>query len=331
MNVLGIETSCDDTSASVIENDTILSNIVSSQLIHNRFGGVVPELASRAHIQQSIPVIKEALAEADMKKDDIDGISVTFGPGLVGSLLVGLSIAKGLSLSLNIPFIGVNHLEGHIWANFIDHPHLSPPFIVLIVSGGHTQIVYVKDYGVYEVLGRTRDDAAGEAFDKVAKILNLGYPGGPAIEKTAEKGDPAYFRFPRAYLDKDSFDFSFSGLKTSVMNHVYNIGKEEAGKHIEDIAVCFQEAVIDVLVKKTIMAAKRLQAEQICIAGGVAQNKSLRKCFKKSLEKSNIDILWPSPLLCTDNGAMIAATGLYYLKKGKSSPHSLSPNSSLNL
>ncbi len=330
MIVLGFDTSCDDTSAAIVKDNTILSNVVSTQLIHEQFGGIVPELASRAHIKFSLPVIKQALTKAATVIEELNGIAVTYGPGLIGSLLTGLCLVKGLSLSLEIPFIGINHLEGHIFSNLLVDPDLSPPFVVLIVSGGHTQLVLVKMWGDYEILGKTRDDAAGEAFDKVSKILNLGYPGGPVIEKAAKKGDLDYIQFPRAYLKNGSYDFSFSGLKTAVMNHVYNIGEDKVYKHVEDIAVCFQEAVIDVLVKKTIQAAQEQRVKKICLAGGVAVNNRLRLRLEKEVKSLKIDVLYPSPQLCTDNGAMIAAAGLFYLKKGKHSSDSLSPNPSLN-
>ncbi len=330
MIVLGLDTSCDDTSAAVVKDNIILSNIVSSQLIHNQFGGIVPELASRAHIKLSLPVIRHALTEANIRKEDLQGIAVTYGPGLIGSLLTGLCIAKGLSLSLDIPFIGINHLEGHVFSNALVNPDLTFPFIVLIVSGGHTQLVLVEKWGNYKVIGKTRDDAAGEAFDKVAKILNLGYPGGPVIEQASQKGDLKYIQFPRAYLENDSFDFSFSGLKTAVMNHVYNIGKDATKKHNDDIAVCFQEAVVDVLVTKTIRAALDSGVKQICLAGGVAVNKRLQAKFEQEVREFDIGVLYPSPQLCTDNGAMIAAAGLFYLKQHIHSPDSLSPDPSLN-
>lgn len=330
MILLGLDTSCDDTGAAILNDNNILSNKVSSQLIHNQFGGIVPELASRAHIKFSLPVIQEALNEANISIEELNGIAVTYGPGLIGSLLIGLCITKGLSLALNIPFMGVNHLEGHVFSNLLTDPNLSPPYVVLIVSGGHTQLVMVKNWGVYEILGKTRDDAAGEAFDKVAKMLNLGYPGGPVIEKAAEKGDLDYIRFPRAYLNRGSFDFSFSGLKTAVMNHIYNIGEKNCKKHIADIAVCFQEAVVEVLVKKTIKAAQKQGIKKICLAGGVAVNKRLREKITQEANQAKMNILFPSPQLCTDNGAMIAAAGLFYLKQGTHSPDSLSPDPSLN-
>lgn len=330
MIVLGLDTSCDDTSAAVVKDNTILSNIVSSQLIHNKFGGVVPELASRAHIRFSVPVIQQALAEAEIKTEQLDGIAVTYGPGLIGSLLTGLCVAKGLSLSLEIPFIGINHLEGHVFSNVLEEPAVLPPFVVLIVSGGHTQLVLVEEWGNYRILGKTRDDAAGEAFDKVAKMLDLGYPGGPVIEKAAKKGNAEYIRFPRAFLKNGSFDFSFSGLKTAVMNHVYNIGEDAVKNRINDIAVCFQEAVVEVLVEKTIQAAREYKVKKICLAGGVAVNSRLRIKFQQKTESTPLKVLFPSPRLCTDNGAMIAAAGEFYLKQGSQSPHSLSPEPSLN-
>lgn len=331
MIVLGIETSCDDTSAAIFDGQSLTSNVISTQLIHRKFGGVVPELASRSHIQLIIPVIREALDQAGITLKDIQGIAVTYGPGLAGSLLVGLSVVKGLALSLQIPFIGINHLEGHIWANVLDEPRLEPPFIVLIASGGHTQIVFVKAWECYDVLGRTRDDAAGEAFDKVGKLLGVGYPGGPAIERLALKGDHAYKRFPRAFLEDGSLDFSFSGLKTSVLNHVQEIGPEETQRRICDIAVCFQDAVIDVLVEKIMYAARKVGTRHICLAGGVAVNKALQeKVIDKGGEEGFI-VTRPSAALCTDNGGMIARAGHHYLIQKISSPLSLSPLPSLNL
>ncbi len=331
MIVLGIETSCDDTSAAIFDGKTLLANVISTQLVHRNFGGIVPELASRAHIQLILPVIRQTIDQANLSLQNIEGIAVTRGPGLAGSLLVGLSVAKGLSFSLQIPFIGINHLEGHIWANRLDHELLVPPFITLIVSGGHTQLVHVTRWGKYKVIGRTRDDAAGEAFDKVGKLLGLGYPGGPAIENHAKKGSEKYIAFPRAYLKKGSFDFSFSGLKTSVLNHVRTIGPEKTEKHLCDIACCFQEAVVDVLVEKTIRVAQKYQVNTVCLAGGVAVNKALQQQMKQKCSESGISVLWPPPMLCTDNGGMIACAGHHYLTKNISSPLSLSPLPSENL
>ena len=328
--ILGIETSCDDTSAAVFDGRTLRSNVISTQLIHQKFGGVVPELASRSHIRLVLPVIREALGQADVDQNDIQGIAVTYGPGLAGSLLVGLSVAKGMAIALKIPFNGINHLEGHIWSNLLSHPKQKPPFIILIASGGHTQIVLVRDWGKYELLGRTRDDAAGEAFDKVAKLLDVGYPGGPYIEKLAQTGNSDYVRFPRAFLGKGSLDFSFSGLKTAVLNHVRSIGPEQTAQHLQDIAACFQEAVFDVLVEKAVSAAKKTAVRSIGIAGGVAVNKALQDRLSGRTKMENISVFWPSPSLCTDNGGMIARAGYYYLRQDITSPLSLSPIPSLN-
>jgi len=331
MIVLGIETSCDDTCAAIYDGRALLSSVISTQLIHQRFGGVVPELASRSHVQLVLPVVRQALNQAGLERKELQGIAVTFGPGLAGSLLVGLSMAKGMALSLRIPIVGINHLEGHIWANTLSDPDLASRFIVLIASGGHTQIVFVREWGDYEVLGRTRDDAAGEAFDKVGKLLEVGYPGGPAIEKLAREGDSEYTRFPRAFLEEGSLDFSFSGLKTAVLNHVQTIGSEQTRKHFSDIAASFQRAVIDVLVEKTVTAAKRMGIHRICMAGGVAVNKALQEHMTRRGREEGMAISWPIPELCTDNGGMIARAGFYYLQQGITSPLSLSPAPSLNL
>jgi len=330
MMILGIETSCDDTGAAILREQSILSNIVSTQIVHKNFGGIVPELASRAHIQAIVPVVQEALNQSNCSLNDVDGIAVTYGPGLAGSLLVGLSVSKGLAQSLNIPFIGVNHLEGHIWANKLVRSELEPPFIVLIVSGGHTQLVYVKGWGHYQMLGRTRDDAAGEAFDKVGKLLNLGFPGGPVIEKTARDGRGDAISFPRAFLEKGSLDFSFSGLKTAVLNHVRALNPAELETRIPDIARCFQDAVVDVLVQKTISAAEKMKVKQICLAGGVAVNGVLQKHMKAACDKAGYQVFWPTPDLCADNGAMIARTGLFYLSQQIHSLNNLNPVPTLN-
>lgn len=330
MIILGIETSCDDTSAAILHEQSILANVVSTQIVHKNFGGIVPELASRAHIQSIVPVIQEALKESKITLKDLDGLAVTYGPGLAGSLLVGLSVSKGLALSLNIPFIGVNHLEGHIWANKLVRPDLEPPFVVLVVSGGHTQLVYVKTWGQYQMLGRTRDDAAGEAFDKVGKLLKLGFPGGPVIEKMAEKGRADTVSFPRAFLEKDSLDFSFSGLKTAVLNYVMTLDSGKLEKSIPDIARSFQDAVIDVLVQKTLSAAEKMKVKQICLAGGVAVNGALQKQMKEACQKAGYQVFWPSPALCADNGAMIAAAGAFYLTRQIHSSNNLNPVPTLN-
>lgn len=330
MIVLGIETSCDDTSAAVWDGRTLLSNIISTQLVHRNFGGVVPELASRSHIQLIIPVIQQALDKAGILKKDIQGIAVTYGPGLAGSLLVGLSVAKGFSLSMNIPFIGVNHLEGHIWANVLAYPELEPPFVTLIASGGHTQLVLVKSWGVYHMMGRTRDDAAGEAFDKVGKLLKVGYPGGPVIEKLAHSGNSKAIRFPRAFLEEGSLDFSFSGIKTSVLNYVQTLGFEEAQKRLSNIAAAFQDAVIDVLTQKTLLAAKKVKVKRVCLAGGVAVNKALQQRMNQQAAEQKVEMYFPPPSLCADNGAMIARAGAFYLEQKRFSSYDLAPNPSLN-
>jgi N6-L-threonylcarbamoyladenine synthase len=331
MTVLGIETSCDDTSAAVFDGERLLSNVVSTQWVHRNFGGVVPELASRSHVQMILPVIRRALEEAGVPKGGIQGVAATYGPGLAGSLLVGLSAAKAMALSLGLPFVGINHLEGHLWANFIAHPGLEPPFVALIASGGHTQLVHVVQKGTYRMLGRTRDDAAGEAFDKVGKLLKLGFPGGPAVEKSAKSGNPKAVRFPRARLDMGSLDFSFSGLKTAVLNHVRSIGEENARRTLPDIAASFQQAVVDVLVDKTLAAADQTGVQTICLAGGVAVNGKLRECLSERAAGGNHRVLFPPASLCADNGGMVAAAGHHYLMNGITSPLTLSPVPSLNL
>lgn len=331
MNVLGIETSCDDTSAAVYNGRSLLSNVVSTQLVHRQFGGVVPELASRSHIRLIVPILKQALSDAGIGLKEIDGIAVTYGPGLAGSLLVGMSLAKGLAISMGRPFIGINHLEGHVWANQHRKNSDQPPFIVLVVSGGHTQLVQVEEWGRYRLLGRTRDDAAGEAFDKVGKLLKVGYPGGPAIERIAKKGNPAYTHFPRAYLEEGCVDFSFSGLKTAVLNHVNTLGPEQMIDRVPDIAASFQAAVVDVLVEKTRTAARRAGIDRVCLAGGVAVNRSLRGAMTSRLSEDDITVSWPPPQMCTDNAGMIAIAGHYYLERGQRSTLSLSPAPSLNM
>ncbi|MCK5147074.1 tRNA (adenosine(37)-N6)-threonylcarbamoyltransferase complex transferase subunit TsaD [bacterium] len=330
MIVLGIETSCDDTSAAVFNGKDLLSNVISSQLIHNRFGGVVPELASRSHIQMVLPVVRQAMSEAGVKQSDVEGIAVTYGPGLAGSLLVGLSVAKGLALSIGCPLIGVNHLEGHIFSNRLVYPDLKPPFVTLLVSGGHTQLIHVPRWGTYHIMGRTRDDAAGEAFDKVAKLLGLGYPGGPKIEQAARAGNEKYTRFPRAFLDKDRFDFSFSGLKTSVMLHVRKMEQADVEKNTPNICASFQKAVTDVLVKKTISAAQAAGVDQITMAGGVAVNGALQEQMRIEASSRKMSLYVPTPSFCTDNGAMVACAGHYYLSAGHNSPLCLAPQPSLN-
>ena len=310
MKILGIETSCDETAAAVVEDGVrILSNQVASQVeIHARYGGIVPEVASRQHILAIIPILKQAMAEAKTSWSDLNGIAVTVGPGLAGSLLVGVNAAKAIALARSLPLTGVNHLEGHIYANWLSNSTPSFPLVCLIVSGGHSDLVLMRGHGDYVVLGRTRDDAAGEAFDKAARILDLGYPGGPAIQEAAKKGT-AYLQLPRAWL-KGTSDFSFSGVKTALLRLV------EAGKVSSkaDAAASFQEAVVDVLVTKTVAVAKECRVRQILLAGGVASNELLRK---RLVEKSPIPVLVPEPVLCTDNAAMIAACGYYRFQAGK--------------
>lgn len=316
--ILGIESSCDETSAAVVKNGRyVLSNIISSQIdLHKIYGGVVPEIASRKHIENIDTVIDDAMTEARLSFDDIDAIAVTYGPGLVGALLVGVSEAKALSYSLNKPLIGVHHIEGHISANYIENVEFKPPYISLVVSGGHTHIVYVKDYGEYEILGRTRDDAAGEAYDKVARAIGMGYPGGPKIDNAAKKGNPDAIHFPRVFLEEDSYDFSFSGLKSAVLNYINKQKMLNINIVAEDVAASFQKAVIEVLVSKTIKAVKETKVKQVALAGGVAANSELRKQMKIACEKDNIFLNIPSPILCTDNAAMIASAAYFEYKKG---------------
>jgi len=331
--ILGIETSCDETAAAIVKDGKkIISNIVASQIsIHQKYGGVVPEIASRKHMEDIIPVIDKALDESGKNITDLSAIAVTYGPGLIGSLLVGLSVAKAIAYAQNIPLIGVNHLEAHIYANFLEHNEIKPPFVCLIVSGGHTSLVYIRHFGEYELLGQTKDDAAGEVFDKIAKVLGLGYPGGPITERLAKEGDPSSIRFPRPILNDKSYDFSFSGLKTAVIYHIKKLKKGDKIIPVRDILASFQQAVTDVLVKKTIKAALKFKTKQIILAGGVAANSSLRKEITEKANLLNIKVFYPSISLCTDNAAMVASAGYYKFKEGKKSSLNLDAVSRLPL
>lgn len=330
---LGIETSCDETSAAVLLNGRdILSNIISSQInIHKKFGGVVPEVASRKHVEAISWVVDEALKQAKINFENVDIVAATYGPGLVGALLVGLSAAKGIALSIKKPFIGVNHIEGHISANYIANKELEPPFTCLVVSGGHTHLVNVKGYGEYEILGRTRDDAAGEAYDKVARAIGLGYPGGPQIDELAKKGDSFAIDFPRAYLENDSFDFSFSGLKSAVLNYLNKMKMQGIEINRADVAASFQQSVVEVLSNKAIRAAKYNKTNTLCLAGGVAANSALRFELEKLCNKEGIRFLYPPSILCTDNAAMIACAGYYDFINGRVSDMSLNAIPSLKI
>lgn len=315
---MGIETSCDDSSVAILKNDReVLVNLISSQIdIHALFGGVVPEIASRKHLEAINPLIEKALADTNLSYDDIDLISVTKGPGLMGSLLVGISAAKGLSLATGTPLIGANHMQGHICANYLSNKDLEPPFISLVVSGGHTYLCKVNSYTDYEVIGKTLDDAAGESFDKVARKIGLGYPGGPKIDKLAKEGNKDAIDFPRVMLEKGSYDFSFSGLKTAVLNYAHKL--EQRGEEVNkaDLAASFQEAVIDVLVDKSMMLLKETSLKKIAVSGGVAANSRLKERLKEECDKEGIKFYHPSVILCTDNAAMIAMAGFLNYKNG---------------
>ena len=330
--ILGIETSCDDTSAAIVKNGRqVLSNVISSQIeTHKRFGGVVPEIASRKHIENISSIVKLALLKSNVSLNDIDAVAVTYGPGLVGALLVGLSYAKALAFSLNKPIIGVHHIEGHIHANYINNPSFEPPFICLVVSGGHTNLVLVKDYRHYEVLGKTRDDAVGEAFDKVARTLGLGYPGGPKIDAIS-KQNLATIPFPRVFLEQDSLDFSFSGLKSAVLNYVNKCNMQNNPFDINTVTSSFQQAVVDVLVKKTITCCEQYNLSKVAMAGGVSCNSFLRETMKAECEKKNFHFNVPAPIYCTDNAAMIASAGYHDFLAGKVSSLDLNAYPTLQL
>lgn len=317
--ILGIESSCDETAAAVVKNGrTVLSNVINTQInLHKKYGGVVPEIASRKHIESINPVIDEALSSAGVTIDDVDAIAVTYGPGLVGALLVGVSVAKAYAYAAKKPLVPVHHIKGHINANFIAHPELEPPFVCLVASGGHSHIVEVEDYMRLKVLGRTRDDAAGEAFDKIARVLGLGYPGGPLIDKLAKEGNPNAINFPRVKMDGGSLDFSFSGVKTSVINYLHKA--EQKGEPINkaDVAASFQAAVTDVLCEHTFEAAAKCSSKIVALAGGVASNSELRRKMTEIGDKNGIKVVYPNPILCTDNAAMIACAGYYNYINGE--------------
>ncbi|MCI9074575.1 MAG: tRNA (adenosine(37)-N6)-threonylcarbamoyltransferase complex transferase subunit TsaD [Dorea sp.] len=316
--ILAVESSCDETAAAVVKNGReVLSNIISSQIaLHTLYGGVVPEIASRKHIEKINQVIEAALAEAGVTLIDIDAVGVTYGPGLVGALLVGVAEAKAIAYAAKKPLIGVHHIEGHIAANYIEHKELEPPFLCLVVSGGHTHLVRVEDYGRFKILGRTRDDAAGEAFDKVARAIGLGYPGGPKIDKVSKEGDPDAVLFPRAHVGDSPYDFSFSGVKSAVLNYINGCRMKGEEWNQADVAASFQKAVTDVLVENAMHAVREYGAEKFAIAGGVAANSALRGAMKEACEKQGIDFYYPSPVYCTDNAAMIGAAAYYEYLSG---------------
>ncbi|EDS78106.1 O-sialoglycoprotein endopeptidase [Clostridium botulinum C str. Eklund] len=334
IKILAIESSCDETAAAVVVNGReVLSNVIASQIdIHTKFGGVVPEVASRKHIEAIGIVVKEALEEANVTLDDIDAIGVTYGPGLVGALLVGVQYAKSLAYALKKPLIGVNHIEGHISANFIEYKDLKPPFVCLVVSGGHTFIVHMKDYGEFDILGETRDDAAGEAFDKVARAIGLGYPGGPKIDKISNEGNENAIVFPKAnFHDKDCLDFSFSGVKSAVLNYINKMNMKNEEINRADVAASFQKSVVDVLVDNVIKACKLRKVDKIAIAGGVASNTHLREAMINAGNKNKIDVLFPAPILCTDNAAMIGSAAYFEYLKGVAAPLELNAIPNLKL
>lgn len=331
--ILAIESSCDETAASVVKNGReVLSNVISSQIaLHTLYGGVVPEIASRKHIEKINQVIESALAEADVTLEEITAIAVTYGPGLVGALLVGVAEAKALAYAAKKPLVGVHHIEGHVSANFIENPDLEPPFVCLIVSGGHTHLVIVKDYGEFEIIGHTRDDAAGEAFDKVARAVGLGYPGGPKVDKAAREGKPHAIEFPRAKVGDNPYDFSFSGLKSAVLNYINHAKMTGEEICVPDLAASFQNAVVESLVSRAIMAAKEYGYDKLAIAGGVASNSALREGVKAACEKEGIRFYHPSPIYCTDNAAMIGAAAYYEYQKGARSGWDLNAVPNLKL
>ncbi len=333
MKILAIESSCDETAAAVVEDGTkVISNVINTQIeLHKAFGGVVPEVASRKHIENISDVVDKALSDAKLSLADVDAIAVTYGPGLVGALLVGVSTAKALSFAAEKPLIPVHHIKGHICANYIEHPDFKPPFICLVASGGHSHIVYVKDYNTYQVLAKTGDDAAGEAFDKVSRVLGLGYPGGPAIQKCAQEGNPDAIRFPRVNMGESGFDFSFSGVKTAVINYIHNA--EQKGEEVNkaDIAASFQAAVVDVLSGHLIDCAKKFGTKKIALAGGVAANVPLRERCQALAKENGFEFVCPTLSLCTDNAAMIGCAAYFEYKNGKVADMSLNAIANLPL
>ena len=325
MKILAFESSCDETSCAVVENGRkVLSDVISSQVpIHKKFGGVVPEIASRHHIEDVLPVAEEALSEAGLSWKDVDAIAVTQGPGLVGALLVGVAAAKAAAWALGKPLIAVNHMEGHIFANLLQHPDLEPPFLSLVVSGGHTMIVVIEDYNTFKLLGQTRDDAAGEAFDKIARVMGYPYPGGPHIDKLAQSGNPNAISFPVGMAKEHNFDFSFSGLKSAVINYLHTAEMKKETVSKEDVAASFQKAVVDVLVSKTMAAAELTGLKTIALAGGVAANSGLRKALEQACAARGLRLCRPDPILCTDNGAMIGCRAYYMAEAGDFAPWTL--------
>lgn len=316
--ILAIESSCDETAASVVKNGReILSNIISSQIaLHTLYGGVVPEIASRKHIEKINQVIEGALKQAQVTLEDIDAVGVTYGPGLVGALLVGVAEAKAIAYAAKKPLVGVHHIEGHIAANYIEHPDLEPPFLCLVVSGGHTHLVHVEDYGKFKIIGRTRDDAAGEAFDKVARAIGLGYPGGPKIDKVSREGDPEAIVFPRAHIEEAPYDFSFSGVKSAVLNYINGCKMKGEEYSQADIAASFQKAVTDVLVGNAMHAVEEYGDRKFAIAGGVASNSALRAAMAEACKEKGVEFYYPSPIYCTDNAAMIGVAAYYEFMNG---------------
>lgn len=330
--ILGIESSCDETAAAVVKNGReVLSNIISSQIvIHRKYGGVVPEIASRKHIENVMPVIDEALTKAQITLEDVDAVAVTYGPGLVGALLVGISAAKSLAWAIDKPLIGVNHLEGHVFANFLNEKDLEPPFMALVVSGGHTALLKVTGYNEFELLGQSRDDAAGEAFDKIARVMGLPYPGGPEIERLALQGNPLAIQFPKARLD-NPFEFSFSGLKSAVLNYLHN--EEQAGRPVNysDVAASFQHAVVEALCERAVYAMQHTGLKNIVLAGGVSANKVLQNTLAETMNKIGCHLVHPTHILCTDNAVMIACRGYFMYEAGLFSPLDLNAQPNLKL